>query len=108
MALPTELWRENGTVCFILSNRPEIKCYLDEEDYEIVQHNKCWFTYEKKDEGLFYIRRSIYLSQKKIITQCIHEFILTNKYGVLQTRDKCIYHINKIGVDNRKQNLEIK
>lgn len=98
-------YRKDGYVCFTLSNKPQYECFLDEEDYQIVEYNTCWYLHMHVRSGTFHIRRSLHIGDNKYETECLHEFLLKLPIDVEFTQ---VRHINVNGLDNRKNNLILK
>jgi hypothetical protein len=106
MAMAKIVWRREGTVCFTLSNKPQFECFIDEEDYQIVEHNTCWFIHiHAKNNSVKHVRRTVHLGNNQYTTESLHDFIFKR---AIEERDKHIFHINTNGLDNRKNNLTLR
>lgn len=102
MATAVELFRRDGVVCFTLSNKPQFKCYIDEEDYQLVEFNTCWYIHHKVDEEQhMYIRRAIYNGSTYEATEMLHDFVAGNTHK----KHRAVFHLDRNGLNNTKKNL---
>jgi len=73
---------------------------VDDEDFEVLSKYK-WCYHKKKTDYTGYAVRSVRISRNKIETITLHSCVLNIPIGMV------VDHINRDGLDNRKENLRI-
>ena len=75
---------------------------VNDEDYEELNKYN-WLLDKKPGRSLYYARRSVYVGDNKRHTIRMHRQILGLEHGDYRQID----HINRNGLDNRRENLRI-
>lgn len=101
MAKPFVKYRKDGYVCFTLDNRPEVECLMDEDRFEVVEFNTCWYIHQHVNSEKMYIRRHIKNECGTFVTQTLGNFILNG----IESIHIHVFFKNENTLDCRKQNL---
>lgn len=103
MAKPTIIKKEGGVVFFTLSNKPELECKADSDNYYNIIHNtNCWYIHEVASVNTIrrYIRRNVFELKKWSHTEFLHSLVVKKK-----RKNHVIDHIFGNTLDNRREVL---